>query len=335
MINKALYILSFLVFFVSCGKKEEKTVVKHSAPVTSDNGKSIVFDDPESFAFFKTQEIGTSQIDSELDAPGKVAATVLASGQGASQNIILFNNPELSAHYTQLIQLQTNINQIQSVNIKQKQLEMERTQDLLDHGAATGQELINVQTELSIERNTLANERAALIEHETQLKAGGFNPKVLRQAKAGTAFVICDIPENQIGSINEGETVKINFSAFPNEDFNGKIDAIADIVDDATRMVKVRITVDNPNNKLKSGMFAKISFGLSQGDMISIDKSALVTVQGKHYIFVKTGSNEFERREVKIGQQMGNRVLIFSGLENGDELVVEGVMQLKGLSFGY
>ena len=335
MTKHKLFILTILIFFVSCGNKEEKIVEKHSAPIASKDGNSISFPDSESMEFFQTKIVGTSKIDSELNAPGKVAATVLPSGEGASQNIILFYNPDLAAHYSQLIQLQTNINQIQNVNIKQKQLELERTEDLLAHGSVTGQELINVQTELSIERNTLANERTALLEHESQLKAGGFSPKILRQAKAGTAYVICDIPENQIGQIDEGESCDVVFTAFPNEKFTGKIDAVADIVDRATRMVKVRITVNNPANKLKSGMFAKVSFGLSEGDLISIDKSALVTVQGKHYVFVKVAANEFHRKEVQIGQQMGDRVLIFSGLENGEEIAVEGVMQLKGLSFGY
>ena len=335
MIKQSLYIFSVLLFFISCGKKEERPIKKQSAPVASNDGTSIVFSDPESLAFFKTEKVGTSQINAELDAPGKVAATVLPSGEGASQNIILFNNPELASHYTQLIQHQININQIQNISIKQKQLELERTEDLLAHGAVSGQDLINVQTELAIERNSLANEKTGLLEHETHLKGGGFNPQILRRAKAGTAYVICDIPENQISKIEEGESCKIVFTAFPNEKYTGKIDAIADIVDNATRMVKVRITLDNSSNKLKSGMFAKVSFGLSEGDLIAIHKSALVTVQGKHYVFVKVAADEFERKQVQIGQQMGDRVLIFSGLENDEEIAVEGVMQLKGLSFGY
>lgn len=335
MTKHSLFIISFLVFFTSCGKKTENTVEETTyAPIVSKDGTVITFSDSDSFAFFKTRKVSTSQINAQLETSGKVAATVLPSGEGASQNIILFNNPELASHYTQLIQLQTNINQIQNVSIKQKQLELERTEDLLAHGAVTGQDLINVQTELSIERNTLANEKSALIEHETQLKAGGF-PKILRQAKAGTAYIISDLPENQIEKIKIGESCSIKFNAFPNEVIKGKIDAIADIVDRDTRMVKIRITVENTSNKLKSGMYAQVSLGVSDDLLIGIDKSSLVTVQGKHYVFIKKSNNDFERKQVKIGQEIGDKVLIFDGLENNSEIVVEGVMQLKGLSFGY
>lgn len=335
MIKQPIYIISLFMFFLSCGKKETKPVEKHDPPVASNNGLNITFPDEESFSFFKTETIGSSNMEGAIITPGNVAATVLPSSQGASQNIILFNNPDLAAHYSQLIQHQTNISQIQGVTIKQKQLELQRTEDLLAHGAVTGQDLINIQTELAIERNNLANEKTSLIEHESQLKSGGFDPKVLRNAKAQTAYVVCDIPENQIGQISEGQTCEIVFTAFPSETIKGKVDAIADIVNSQTRMVKVRITVANPSNKIKSGMYAKVSFDVEKGDIISIPNASLVTVKGKHYVFVKASSNEFERKQVQIGEHMGGRVLVFDGLENGDEIVVEGVMQLKGLSFGY
>lgn len=335
MIRNSIYIISFFMLFISCGEKETQPIEKHNPPVASNNGLNITFPDAESFSFFKTETIGSSSMEGALTVPGNVAATVLPSEQGASQNIILFINSDMASHYSQLIQHQTNIQQIQGVAIKQKQLELQRTEDLLAHGAVTGQDLINIQTELAIEQNNLANERTSLIEHESELKSGGFDPKVLRNAKAQTAYVVCDIPENQIGQINEGQTCDIVFTAFPSETIKGKVDGIADIVDRETRMIKVRITVANPSNKIKSGMYAKVSFDVKKGDIISIPKPSLITVKGKHYVFVKVSSNEFERREVQIGEHMGGRVLVFDGLENGDEIAVEGVMQLKGLSFGY
>src|SRR5690625_6283031 len=102
-----------------------------------------------------------------------------------------------------------------------------------------------------MEQTNLANEKAALIEHETNLLSAGFSPNVLRKAKAGTAYLICDIPENQISKIKEGNVCNVLFSAFPEEKFTGKIDAVADMVDNATRMVKVRISVNNSSSKLK------------------------------------------------------------------------------------
>jgi len=85
-------------------------------------------------------------------------------------------------------------------------------------------------------------------------------------------------------------------------------------------------------------MFATVSFpvkAVSQGSNISISKAALITAQGRSYVFVKTNPTTFERKEVSTGQQINERVLIYKGLSQNEQVVVNGVMQLKGLSFGY
>lgn len=336
MMKKSSLLILSLGLLSACGGKEQKeTSLKKASPVVENNGTSIRFPDAKTASFFKTEKTGNKNIEAQLKAPGEIVATVLPSGVGASQNVILFNDPELSGNYTQLIQLQTGINQIQQVTIKQKQLELERTKDLLEHGSATGQELLTAETELSMARSSLQNEKAALIEHETKLKSAGFKPETLKKAKAGTAYLICDITENQIDKITVGQPATAVFTAFPNEEIKGEIDAVADIVDNATRMAKVRIELNNPSGKLKTGMFANVNFDLKEGDFISVSNSSLITVQGNHYVFVKKSDDEFERREVQIGQQMGERIIVFKGLENDEEIAVEGVMQLKGLSFGY
>ncbi|OJV51037.1 MAG: efflux transporter periplasmic adaptor subunit [Bacteroidetes bacterium 43-16] len=329
------YLLPLLLLIAACRNEEKAGKAENTTPLVSNNGMVIVFPDQEALAFFKTETVSRDQINSDFTAVGNVGATILASNTGASQNIVLFENPELASNYTQLIQHQINIRQIEHINIKQKKTELERTKDLRLHGAATGQDLLNAQTGFSMEQTGLANEKAALMEHEARLKSGGFNPQLLRHAKAGTAYIICDIPENQLDKINQGQSCNIVFTAFPNEKFIGKIDAVADLVDNATRMVKVILSLSNASNKIKAGMFAHVSLGLSEGNAITIRKTSLVTVQGKNYVFVKTAANGFERKEIQAGQQLGDRIIVFSGLDNGDEIAIEGVMQLKGLSFGY
>ena len=58
-------------------------------------------------------------------------------------------------------------------------------------------------------------------------------------------------------------------------------------------------------------------------------------MQAKNYVFIKTASNTFEKKEVAIGNQIGDRIIIFSGLKTGEQIAIKGAMQLKGLSFGY
>ncbi len=101
-------------------------------------------------------------------------------------------------------------------------------------------------------------------------------------------------------------------------------------------MVKLRISITNPNGKLKAGMFGTAKFGLSQGKFLAVPREALVTVMGKDYVFVKKSELEFVRRAVSTGQQADGNVIIFDGITDPQDMVViKGTMQLKGLSFGY
>ncbi|TDE17632.1 efflux RND transporter periplasmic adaptor subunit [Dyadobacter psychrotolerans] len=329
---------SWLVFGLlsACTSKENKQVQQDdTTPAVNDTGTKITFPKEQSADFFATENIKSSTLMADITAPAKVAATVVRSDEGASGNIVLFDNPELSGNYTQLLQHLTMISQIRNINIKQRKTELARMKDLQEHGAATGKDLLESQTALSMEETNLLNERSAIIEHETKLKAGGFEPVQLRRAPAGTAYIICDIPENEISMVKEGSKCTLQFTAFPNENFKGKIDDVADMIDQTTRMIKLRVSINNANGKLKAGMFGTLAFGLSEGKNMSIDKDALITIQGKNYVFVKTSPTAFERREVNIGDQVGDRIIAYSGLKNGDNVAVKGVMQLKGLSFGY
>ncbi|HJT73167.1 MAG TPA: efflux RND transporter periplasmic adaptor subunit, partial [Chitinophaga sp.] len=220
--------------------------------------------------------------------------------------------------------------------IKQRKIELDRTQDLFDHGAASGKDILEAKSNLSIEQTNLANEKTQLIEHESALKAAGFDPEALPHAAAGNAYIICDIPENQLSNVSKGTPCTIVLSSFPDNTYNGKVEDIADVIDNVTRMVKLRIRLATPDTDIRAGMFAMVSFQV-KGDSqsININKSALITSEGQSYVFVKTGPNTFTRKEVRTGQQIGDRIAVYSGLQNGDQVVTKGVMQLKGLSFGY
>lgn len=323
MINilKNITVIGLLLVIFSCKSKPTNDISqKPTKPIIKENGKFISFPlDTVTLNFFKTQIVKNENIEAEIKAPARVVATVIESNE-TKQNLILFDNPDLTTNYTALLQ--------HSINITQYKLNLERIKDLASNGAATGKDLIEAQT-------VLANEQAAVIEHEAKLKLAGFNPQALQNAKANNVWVICDIPENQLEKINIGSNCSLLFSSYPEQPFTGKIESLGDVVDNITRMVKVRIAVQNPNGKLKAGMYAIANFGVSVGKFLSIPKSALVTVQSENYVFIKKSDNEFERKKVTTGQQIDDKIIVFSGLNQNDIIVIEGVMQLKGISFGY
>lgn len=335
------YFLVASLLLAGCGQKEhKKEVTDDPGPAITNNGQQITFPDTASANFFITEPVGDSTLSGTLHAPGKVAATVVRSQEGA-QNVVLFDNPDLESDYTQLVQHKINVNHIEEINIKQRKIELDRTQDLYDHGAASGKDLLEAKSNLAMEQTNLANEKAQLIQHESGLKAGGFDPEILRATAPGNAFVICDIPETQLSNVSKGTACTVILSSFPDKPLAGKVEAIADVIDNVTRMVKLRIRLSAPDSEIRAGMFAMVNFTVTASNKagaagsINVTRDALITAEGVNYVFVKTTPTTFIRKQVNTGQQIGDRVAVYNGLQNGDNVVIKGVMQLKGLSFGY
>ena len=333
---KFLFLLG-LLSLLACQNHDKPTAsaapTTAARPTLADGGRLIEYRPGAGpLRYFQTEAIRPQPLSTTYQAPAHVVATVVAAG--SARPLLLFDNPQLTSSYTELQQRLTNIRQIQGVNLKQKQIELARAQDLVQHGAATGREVLEAQTALAMEQTNLANERSLLAEHETQLQLAGFDPAALHRARAGQAWLICDVPESQLNKLRIGHTCVIRFTAYTDETVNGRIDSFGAVVDNVTRTIKLRISLNNGQGRYRAGMFATVSFGISEERAMAVPQSALVTVQGKDYVFV-ADSNHFERRAVVTGQQIGNRIVVYNGLRAGEQVVTKGTIQLKGLSFGY
>ena len=332
--RKAVLLLLSATLLLSCEKGNDQ---EHHLNFTKPKveGNLITFADDTTASYFTAQPIANADLQADFAVPARVVATVITSSENPGQNLVLFDNPNLTSNYTLLLQHLANIRQIEDVLIKQRNIELDRMLDLQKHGAATGRDVLEAQTALALQKTSLVNEKSALLEHETMLKLGGFNTSALRKARANTVWVISEIADNQISKVRPGEQCKVTFSSFPNDVFTGRIEDIGDVVDNVTRLLKLRIGIVNPDRRLKAGMFGSTRFGLREGKFLTVPLEALVTVQGKNYVFIKKSALEFERRLVSIGQQANNRMIVFDGIVEHEQVVVKGTMQLKGLSFGY
>lgn len=350
IINSVLITTITAGVMISCGSREQKQAAPVSdKPTLQDSGRSILFPpDSLTLSYFKTVPAGKSDLNAMLTAPARVVATVVKAIDASGQKLVLFDNADLTANYTELLQHIINIRQkagiIQQKNaiVNQKKIELARFQDLANHGAGTGKDVsdaktdvISAQTDMEVAQTELANEKTAIIEHESRLKLAGFDPQALAHAPLNKVWVICDMPENQVTKVKEGNNCTLHFTSYPNQSFTGTIEDIGEVVDNITRMVKLRIGINDNNKQLRAGMYAMVKFGVNEGNSLSVPKEAVITVQGKNYVFVKSGDRQFSRREVLTGAQINDRFIVYNGIQEGDQVVIEGAMELKGISFGY
>jgi membrane fusion protein, heavy metal efflux system len=320
-IKNSILIFAILLIF-ACSKKESAKQNKLSErPVITELGKIVTFpQNKQSIQFIKDTFAITEKLKADLSAPAKVVASVVDNIDKKAQNLVLFSDPELTANFSMYLE--------RLINLKTFRLNLDRAQDLFSNGAATGREVIEAQT-------LLQNEEAAIIENESKFILAGLDPHDFQNHQIGTVWIISDIPEDDITKFKSGTKCTIKFKSYEHNLFYGMIEEIGEVVDNVTRMVKLRIEMKNKDKMVKPGMFATIKFGVTEGTYLCVPSNSIVTVQGKEYVFVRKNDYLFERREVGTGQEMGHKTVVFSGITENERVVTEGVIQLKGLSFGY
>lgn len=139
-------------------------------------------------------------------------------------------------------------------------------------------------------------------------------------ADLSTVWVIANVYEADINSIHTGDDVTVNTLTDPSKTYKGKIDKIYNVLDPASRTMKVRISMSNTNNELKPEMFAIVNVkGKSNGRMLSIPSHAVVLDDSKQYVIVKKG-NQLSIKEVQVQKRIGDKSFI-TGLQEGEQVV--------------
>ena len=124
--------------------------------------------------------------------------------------------------------------------------------------------------------------------------------------------------------------VSVFVRAFPGQPFEGKIDYVGATMEERTRTVKVRATVENTDRLLRPGMFCEIRMGVgTPEEALAIPRGALLSDEGRDFVFRHWKEDYYVRLPVKRGREFPDRVEILEGLEPGDRIVADGSFLLK------
>lgn len=142
--------------------------------------------------------------------------------------------------------------------------------------------------------------------------------------------VVVNVNEEEFPKVRIGMPVSITFDAVPGETFNGSVYTINPEIDQATRTFKVEVTISNGAGKVSAGMFARVKFNYGTVNHIVVPDRAVVKMQGAgtRYVFVYNPNGTVRYVEVKLGQRLGDRYEILSGLSSGDRVVIAGQSRL-------
>ena len=145
-----------------------------------------------------------------------------------------------------------------------------------------------------------------------------------------TVWVEAPIFERDLNRLAGNVSATFTTPAYPNQEFKGVVLDVGAVIDEQTRAAKVIFQLANGGRALRLGMQANVR--LDAGEQVTammIPREAVLEQEGKKIVYVLLSGEKFERREVTVGDELGNKVAVLSGLHKGERVVTQGAYQLK------
>jgi Cu(I)/Ag(I) efflux system membrane fusion protein len=149
----------------------------------------------------------------------------------------------------------------------------------------------------------------------------GMGDELLELTDLQTVQVWAEFYQDELPLLKIGLPVDITSSSGPDEIFHGKIAVIDPYLDSATRTVRVRIDIENPDLKLRPEMYVNAELKIDAGDQLAVPVNAVLPTGEHNIVFVDKGDGKLEPRFIELGQQYGDFYQVKSGLNEGERVV--------------
>ena len=143
-------------------------------------------------------------------------------------------------------------------------------------------------------------------------------------------WVEAPIFEKDLGRVTRSVDATFTTAAYPDKEFHGRLINIGAVVDEQSRTAKVEFEVNNLAGELKLGMQANLRLSAgAKTTVLLVPKESVLDNEGKKIVYVLRSGEEFERRDVVLGDEFGDKIAILSGVKRGERVVTQGAYQLK------
>lgn len=298
------------------------------------------------------ESVGTVRAYESIMVTAKVAGIVdeigFEEGQkvNAGDVLIQFNAAERRAEIEQAI---AETNRAQALR-NEVAIKLERAQALNRTGAGTGAQVEDLTAQIKSLEGSIASAQAQRKAAEARLeeltirapfagRVGTRSVSLGAYVAPGTRITSLDdlsrirldfaVPENLLGRLESGQTVKAMSAAYQGRTFTGKVATIDTRVEPTTRTVRLTAEFDNPDEALKPGMFLSVMLEVTTKDDAVVVPEESIVSEGLRHIVYPVKDSKVERRVVKLGQRQGGKVEIVEGLQAGETIVVLGVQRVR------
>lgn len=315
------------VSFAGCTGKKGVTAVAEDKGVLT---KSAVAEE----ASVQLTEVFTSEIEPYKEND----ITPAASGVHIDRILVEVGDPVREGQL--IVTLDPTQYTQQLVQLKTVEDDYNRLLPVYEAGGISAQQIQQAKAQLDVQREVVAN-----LKKNIEVRSPISGVVTARNYESGDLFaqqpilhimqidplkVIANISEQYFPNVKVGMPVKLAVDIFPDEEFTGTVSLIYPALDPTTRTFKVEVKVPNAKRTLRPGMYARTTFDMGSKEGVMVPDVAVQKQVGsaERYLYVIVGDSVAERRSVKVGRQVGDRVDILSGIEAGEPVAVTALSKL-------
>lgn len=348
---RAVLVAGVALSLVACGEEEAAQTEGQAAPVAavsvfSTHVLSEELTKPITGTGTVTAHKGTD-VGPLID--GIIEEVFVRVGDRVAEGDPLFKTRDVEFRLrVQELEAQTRLAEAESRNSRR---ELDRIKELHGKGVASVGQLDNVQTKADIATARLNVARARLdaakqnltdatvyspfdgVITSQQIYEGKFmstrgggggmgGPSgVLRVLKIDIVAAIINVPEVHVGQLSVGMKARIYVDGLDGV-YDSEIHVFNDQVDQTTRSAEVRIGLRNPEYMIKPGMFARAEFFPPPREALTLDRKAVLGIEGSHYVFIEDAAGRAKQMPVRVTQIDAERVELIEGLVEGAEVLM-------------
>ena len=126
------------------------------------------------------------------------------------------------------------------------------------------------------------------------------------------------------------ERAAFTAASMPGTELSGRLVNRGSVVDPRTRAATLLFEVANPDRRLPIGLAleARLDAG-ERVEAVMVPREAVLEAEGKHFAYVLRSGEEFERRDVVVGDEHGPKIAVMGGVKPGERVVTQGAWQLR------
>ena len=233
--------------------------------------------------------------------------------------------------------------QMDAVNLVNSETQIEnfkriynRVSELYAVGGASQQELDNARLQLTLaetnlktlqENTLLLSPISGIVSARNYDNGDMYNGQqpILTVMQINPVLLKINVSETFFSRVKPGMKIDVSLDVYEKESFKGKVSLVYPTIDERTRTFGVEIKLDNPNSKVRPGMFARVNINFGAINRVVVPDQAIIKQAGSgaRFVYLLEG-DKVSYKQIELGRRIDKEYELISGIESGAEVVVSG-----------